>query len=107
MRAIKLAVTLGIILIGVLVGGVGVVMWKIAGGTVKPAQHSGAAFVHSMELPRDAKVVSTSLDGDRIAITIELEGEHSILLFSLATGRLLGRVEISPQRREPPAIIGG
>jgi hypothetical protein len=107
MRAIKLAVTLGIILIGVLVGGVGVVMWKISGGPVKPAQRSALPFTYNMELPDGARVITTSLDGDRLAVTIAHDGTMSVLILDLASGRILGRVELTPTRADPPPIIGG
>lgn len=62
----------------------------VAPGLVAPAD--GSLVEGIIELPIGSKLVSQSLSGDRVSIHVEEQnGAHSLLIYDLATKRLIGR----------------
>ena len=50
----------------------------------------------SLQLPKGAKVVSSSFSDDRLAVTVEIDGKVEILLFDRSTLQSLGRIRLIP-----------
>ena len=44
-----------------------------------------------------SKIISTSLSGSRVAITLEKNGAYSILVIDVRSGKLLSRTELAPK----------
>ncbi|MEZ5789393.1 MAG: fimbrial protein [Nitratireductor sp.] len=96
-----LAVSIGVMMIG-LMAVLGAVVYKING---KPDESVAAAsgakvpiepgFEGRIDLPEGAEIVSASLDGTNILLTIRLAGAGSqLLVYSLSGDRILARVAI-------------
>ncbi|MEZ5801134.1 MAG: fimbrial protein [Nitratireductor sp.] len=96
-----LAVSIGVMMIG-LMAMLGAVVYKING---KPDESVVAAsgakvpiepgFEGRIDLPEGAEIVSASLDGTNILLTIRLAGAGSqLLVYSLSGDRILARVAI-------------
>lgn len=49
-----------------------------------------------------ARIVSTALDGNRLALTFEEEGSETVLLVDLATGTVTGRFRIDGRAPAAP-----
>ncbi len=86
-----------VVMIGGLAALGGVLVYVMAS---RPASRSAPPPEHALELPPDARIVSTALDGDRIALTVETEGRQAILVLRLSDGRLVARIDVRPA---PPA----
>jgi hypothetical protein len=71
---------------------VGVIGYRIyrSGGSVTPPDVTAL-------LPKGARVISTGVGQDRIAVTIEAGGAIEIHTFDLATLRPTGRLRLTPE----------
>ena len=96
-----LAISIGVMMIG-LMAVLGAVVYKING---KPDESVAAApgakvpiepgFEGRIDLPEGAEIVSASLDGTNILLTIRLAGAGSqLLVYSISGDRILARVAI-------------
>ena len=50
----------------------------------------------SLQLPKGAKVLSSSFSDGRLAVTVEIGGKADILLFDARTLQPLGRIRLTP-----------
>ncbi|HEY7299517.1 MAG TPA: hypothetical protein VH684_16545 [Xanthobacteraceae bacterium] len=75
---------------------VGVIGYRIyrLGGSAAPAASAAPAEVTAL-LPKDARVVSTAVAEDRIAVTIDIGGNIEIRTFDLKTLQPTGRLRLS------------
>ncbi len=92
-------------LIGGLTLGVGIfavfaaILYKIATYDATPAASSAAAPIPdfsraTLGLPVDATLVSTALDGNRMALTFATEGGDEVVIVDIKTGAVVGRVKV-------------
>lgn len=52
----------------------------------------------TIALPAGAKLLSQSLDGDRITLAVQLaDGSQAIFLYAIGEGRIVGRFEIAAE----------
>lgn len=73
------------------------VMYKIAPDRGKPALSASAEPVTLADvLPAGARVVSTALDGNLLALTIDLSGATRIVVIDVGTGAVVRRIELAP-----------
>lgn len=63
------------------------VVWRVM--HLQPSK--GAAWTATIELPAGATVVSSDVDGDRVAVTLDGTDGRAIQVYELSTGRMLGR----------------
>jgi|GEM_PF-539937 len=71
---------------------------KADGGQVISQTISGAnANLSNIEIIKGSKVISTSLNGSRLAVTTENKGSYSILVIDARTGKLLSRTTLAPK----------
>ncbi len=71
---------------------IGVIGYRVYGG----GGSAGPAEVTAM-LPKGAKVVSTAVTGDRIAVTIDVGGSLEVRTFDLKTLRATGRLRFATE----------
>lgn len=57
----------------------------------------GAAWRSTVEIPAGASVVSTDVDGDRLAVVVDEAGNRKVLVYDLPTGRRIGETLILPR----------
>ena len=90
MRALKfLVIAMGVLI----VIGVGVIAVTIADRSAQSV--SGAAAEVSIAIPPGSRIVETTLDGDRMALRLELsDGKTRVLVLDTVTGREITRVDI-------------
>jgi hypothetical protein len=63
-------------------------------------RHEGSAVQQAdvaVTLPKGGKVVGTALDGERLAVTIEVGGQSEIHLFDARTLAPRGRLRLRPE----------
>lgn len=73
------------------------VMYKIAPDRGKPALSASAEPVTLADvLPAGARVVSTALDGNLLALTIDLSGATRIVVVDVGTGAVVRRIDLAP-----------
>jgi hypothetical protein len=73
-------------------------IFAVIGYRLFHAGGSGEARDVSASLPKDARVISSAVAGDRIVVTIETGGATEIRTFDLETLRPAGRLRL---QREP------
>lgn len=78
------------IAIATVLGVIGLRVYK--SGDAAPAGDVTAA------LPVGARVISTAVSADRIAVTVEAEGKTQVLLYDLPTLKPRGRLILEPAR---------
>ncbi len=94
-----------LMLIGGLTLGLGIIavfaaiLYRIAtydttGKAVAPDAAVPTLSLSAMGLPADAKLVSTALDGNRMALTYEAGGGDTIVVIDLRTGAVVARTAI-------------
>ena len=90
MRALKfLVIAMGVLI----VIGVGVIAVTIADRSARSV--TGAAAEVSIAIPPGSRIVETTLDGDRMALRLELsDGKTRILVLDTASGRTVTRVDV-------------
>lgn len=101
LRLLRLAV---IAMAVVLVLGFGAVIARIVylvarGGDSQPVAASAIPASSRLALPAGAAVRHVALSGDRLAVHYEGPSGAGIVIYDLARGKLLSRVELAP---EPP-----
>jgi hypothetical protein len=90
-----LVYALGVILA---VGGAAVIalaFWRLAGtaeNPAAPASSATTAAASALTLPQGASIVAMTLDGDRLALTLSVEGREEVRILNWRTGELLGTV---------------
>jgi hypothetical protein len=57
----------------------------------------GEPWRTSVDLPAGASVLSTDVDGDRLAVTVEDAAGRRVLVFDMPTGRALGETVLVPR----------
>lgn len=77
-------VTLGVGMVAVFFA----VLWRINNPRGEVA--TGETWQSTIEIPAGAAVVSTDIDGDRLAVTVDGPEGRRILLYHMPTGRPLG-----------------
>ncbi len=87
--------TLGLGLIAVFAA----ILYKIAtydttGKAMAPDAAVPTLSLAAMGLPADARLVSTALDGNRMALTYEVAGGNTIVVIDIRTGAVVGRTAI-------------
>ena len=60
---------------------------------------SGAAVYGEIALPPGARIAGHTLSGNRLSLYVELAGgAHSILIYNMAEGRMVGRFDVREER---------
>jgi len=93
-----LAVSIGTLMIGVMAV-LGAVVYKIGSRGDSGPEISASAPVEAyrgrIDLPQGARILSTSLDRDRVLLHLELAGgAQSLMLYSLSGGGILAEVAV-------------
>ncbi|MEZ5870971.1 MAG: fimbrial protein [Nitratireductor sp.] len=96
-----LVVSISVMMIG-LMAVLAAVVYKINGKPAEPVSASSGArvpiepgFEGRIDLPSDAELASSSLDGSNVMLTIRLAGGGTqLLVYSLAEDRIVARVAI-------------
>lgn len=93
MRALKfLVIAMGVLI----VAGVGFIAITIADRSAKSLSGDAAPADVSVAIPPGSRIVETTLDGDRLALRLELaDGATRVLVVDTATGREIARVNVS------------
>ena len=82
----------------IMLGGLGVLVmvlvWIVWQRQVKPP---APPAMHQIELPEGSRIVSTALDGDRLALTVETRTGTSILVLRVSDGGLVARIDVRPE----------
>lgn len=91
-----LVYALGVILA---VGGAGVIalaFWRLSGGGERAAPPEAPVSVaaSALTLPSGASIVAMTLDGDRLALTLSVDGREEVRILNWRTGELLGTVAL-------------
>lgn len=55
-----------------------------------------SALPAAVSVPAGAKLLATALDGDRMTLTLDIDGRQSVLVIDVATGAEIGRIRIEP-----------
>ena len=95
-----------LMLIGGLTLGLGIIavfaaiLYRIAtydttGKAVAPDAATPTLSLSAMGLAADARLVSTALDGNRMALTYEVAGGNTVVIIDIRTGAVVGRTAIS------------
>jgi hypothetical protein len=64
--------------------------------TGEGSRPAGAAIEADVPLPKGARVIATAVAGDRIVVTIEIEGRTEVRVFDLATLDPRGSLRFPP-----------
>jgi hypothetical protein len=92
MRALQIAV----IVMGILIVlGVAVVLYEIGRRTMGGGE-TGSAVAGRIELPADAEILDTDVDGGRVYVTVMMaDGARQVLVFDADDGAALGALEFA------------
>ena len=101
MRALKaLVIVMGVLILA----GMGLVGYGIVKHTAipeRPAQSAAAARPYGpveLALPSGARIARTRTSGERLIVELELaSGGERLLVLDLATGGLVGTIDLKPQ----------
>jgi hypothetical protein len=101
MRALKaLVIVMGVLILA----GMGLVSYGIVKRTAmpeRPAQPAAAARPYGpveLALPSGARIARTRTSGERLIVELELaSGGERLLVLDLATGGLVGTIDLKPQ----------
>jgi hypothetical protein len=83
--------TLGIGLLAVLAA----IVYRI--GTSADKVAAVPVYVDKAEIPADAQLVSTAMDGGRIALTYQHPGGTTVILVDARTLAVIGRLDLRPE----------
>jgi hypothetical protein len=69
----------------------GVIAYRLSAGTER-----GRSVEATVGLPKGARVIATTVSGDRLAVTIEAAGTIEVRIFDLTTLEPRGRLTLAP-----------
>jgi hypothetical protein len=82
----------------IMLGGLGILaitlVWIVWNRSVKPPMQPA---IHQLELPEGTRILSTALDGERMALTVEGRAGISILVIRILDGSLIARIDVRPE----------
>jgi lysylphosphatidylglycerol synthetase-like protein (DUF2156 family) len=97
-RLLKLAViVMGILLVGGFAFVLAAIVYQASKGGQGQKAASAEAVATELPIPKDAKIGSMALDGDRLALHLQSGEGTEIIVLDLASGKALARIKLKPE----------
>jgi hypothetical protein len=97
-RVLKIAViVMGILLVGGFAFVLAAIVYQASKGGQSASPAPSEAVGAQLHIPKDARVETIALDGNRIALHVQSSQGGEIVVIDLGTGKTLARIKLEPE----------